>query len=168
MKREIFHTDNAPAAIGPYSQAIGFSDLVFASGQGGLDPKTGKLVVGGVEAQAEQVMQNLEAVLQAAGTSLHNTLKATIFLRYIKDFAAVNAVYARYIGEIKPARSTVAVSALPMAALVEIEVIAMRPQAPAPQAAAAVPEAPKKPKKKKKKSAPKGKQGKQGKKKGKQ
>ena len=145
MKREIFHTDDAPAAIGPYSQAVGFGNLVFAAGQAGLDPKTGKLVPGGVEAQAEQVMQNLEAVLLAAGTSLHKTLKATIFLRYMKDFAAVNAVYARYIGDVKPARSTVAVSALPMAALVEIEVIAILPEAPEPEVQA-TPPAVKKPK----------------------
>lgn len=117
------HTDNAPAAIGPYSQAIVHGDLVFTSGQIPIDPKTGKVETEGITAQTEQVMQNLSAVLTAAGTSFHNAIKTTCFLADMSDFAAFNDVYARYFTE-KPARSCVAVRTLPKGVLVEVEVIA--------------------------------------------
>ena len=124
MTKETIHTDQAPAAIGPYVQAVCVGDLIYTAGQGGLDPVTGKLVEGGVEAQAQQTMQNLAAVLEAAGSDFNHVVKTNIFLRYIKDFAVVNQVYASYFDDQFPARSTVAVSALPMAALVEIEMVA--------------------------------------------
>ena len=124
MPKEPIHTDQAPAAIGPYVQAVRVGDLIYTAGQGGLDPVTGKLVEGGVEAQAQQTMQNLAAVLEAAGSDFNHVVKTNIFLRYIKDFAVVNQVYASYFDGQFPARSTVAVSALPMAALVEIEMVA--------------------------------------------
>lgn len=128
MEKQIISTPNAPAAVGPYSQAVRCCHFVYTAGQIGLDPQTGKMVEGGVVAQAEQVMKNLAAVLEAAGSSLSQVVKTTIFLRYMKDFAAVNEVYARYIGEEKPARSTVAVAALPLGALVEIEIVALVPE----------------------------------------
>jgi 2-iminobutanoate/2-iminopropanoate deaminase len=100
-------------------------NLIYTAGQGGLDPVTGKLVEGGVEAQAKQTLQNLAAVLKASGSDFNHVVKTNIFLRYIKDFAAVNQVYASYFDDQFPARSTVAVNALPMAALVEIEMVAL-------------------------------------------
>ncbi len=127
MEKEIISTPNAPQAIGPYSQAVRVGSFVHTAGQIALDPETGQMVAGDVTAQAEQVMKNLTAVLTAAGTSLDNVVKTTIFLRFIKDFGAVNEVYGQYFGEGKPARSTVAVSALPLKALVEIEVVALIP-----------------------------------------
>ncbi|MFC1922598.1 RidA family protein [Chloroflexota bacterium] len=127
MNKEIITTSNAPQAIGPYSQAVRVGSFVHTAGQIALDPATSQLVPGDVSAQAEQVMKNLTAVLAAAGTSLDNVVKTTIFLRFIKDFGAVNEVYGKYFGEGKPARSTVAVSALPLKALVEIEVVALVP-----------------------------------------
>ena len=127
MEKEIISTPNAPQAIGPYSQAVRVGSFVHTAGQIALDPETGQLVAGDVTAQAEQVMKNLSAVLTAAGTSLDNVVKTTIFLRFIKDFGAVNEVYGQYFGEGKPARSTVAVGALPLKALVEIEVVALVP-----------------------------------------
>ena len=125
MQKETIHTDQAPAAIGPYVQATRVGDLIYTAGQGGLDPVTGKLVEGGVEAQARQTMQNLAAVLEAAGSDFNHVVKTNIFLRYIKDFAAVNQVYASYFDGQFPARSTVAVNALPLASLVEIEMVAL-------------------------------------------
>ena len=113
--------------IGPYSQAVKVGGFVYTAGQGGLDPSTNKMVPGGVEAQAEQTMKNLQAVLVAAGTGFENVVKTTIFLRYIKDFSAVNGVYASFFSDQPPARSTVAVSALPLSALVEIEMVALAP-----------------------------------------
>lgn len=127
MNKEIIATPNAPQAIGPYSQAVRVGSFVHTAGQIALDPATSQLVPGDVSAQAEQVMKNLTAVLAAAGTSLDNVVKTTIFLRFIKDFGAVNEVYGQFFGEGKPARSTVAVSALPLKALVEIEVVALIP-----------------------------------------
>ncbi len=123
MTRTALSTAGAPAAIGPYSQAIATDGLVFCSGQLGLDPATGELVEG-VEAQADRAMKNLTAVLDAAGLTLADLLKTTIFLADIADFAAVNAVYGRYMPEPPPARSTVQVAALPKGGLVEIEAIA--------------------------------------------
>lgn len=126
MTRHAVATTAAPAAIGPYSQAIVSGDLVFCSGQVGLDPATGDLV-GGVEAQAERAMKNLAAVLDGAGCTFENVVKTTIFLADIADFGAVNAIYARHLPDPPPARSTVGVGALPKGALVEIDMIARRP-----------------------------------------
>jgi 2-iminobutanoate/2-iminopropanoate deaminase len=117
------YTDNAPAAIGPYSQAIVHGDLVFTSGQIPIDPTTGNVDVQGITAQTEQVMKNLEAVLTAAGSSFEKAVKTTCFLSDMSDFAAFNEVYAKYFTE-KPARSCVAVKSLPKGVLVEVEVIA--------------------------------------------
>jgi len=123
MKREIISTDKAPAAVGPYSQAVRVGDLVFTAGQVALDPATGKLVEGGIEEQTRQVLQNLAAVLEAAGSSLDRVVKTTVFLKDMGDFAAMNAVYAEFFPTDPPARSTVEVSALALGALVEIEAI---------------------------------------------
>ncbi len=119
-------TIGAPSAIGPYSQGIVSGDLVFCSGQLGLDPATGDLVEGGVEAQTERALRNLASVLDAAGASMADLVKTTIFLADIADFAAVNAVYARHMPDPAPARSTFAVGALPKGGLIEIEAIARR------------------------------------------
>jgi 2-iminobutanoate/2-iminopropanoate deaminase len=126
MTRQAIKTSGAPAAVGPYSQAIATDGLVFCSGQVGLDPATGELVPGGLEAQVERVMHNLEAVLDAAGCTLADVVKTTCFLADINDFATFNAIYARFLPDPPPARSTFAVKALPKAALVEIEAIAVR------------------------------------------
>lgn len=125
--RTVVQTDQAPAAIGPYSQAIRVGDLVFTAGQVGLDPTSGQLVDGGVAAQADRALQNLAAVLAAAGCGLGLVTKTTIFLADMADFATVNEVYARHLREPFPARSTVAVRELPKGALVEIEAIAVAP-----------------------------------------
>ncbi len=124
MKPNAIATDKAPAAIGPYSQAVRAGDLVFCSGQIALDPATGEMVAGDVTLQTERVMANIAAVLAAAGTGFDNVVKTTIFLVEMGDFAAVNEVYGRSFPNHKPARSTVAVRNLPRGALVEIEVIA--------------------------------------------
>jgi 2-iminobutanoate/2-iminopropanoate deaminase len=128
MTRRAVRTGDAPAAVGPYSQAITTDDLVFCAGQVGLDPTTGNLVEGGLEAQAERVLRNLSAVLDAAGCSFADVVKTTCFLADINDFAAFNAVYARFMTDPPPARSTFAVAALPKGALVEVEAIAVRPK----------------------------------------
>src|SRR5437899_7636298 len=125
MTRQAIQTNGAPAALGPYSQGIRSGDLVFCSGQVGLDPATGELA-DGVEAQAERALRNLQAVLDAAGLGLDDVVKTTIFLTDVGDFAAVNAVYAKFMPEPPPARSTVGIAALPKGALVEIEAIARR------------------------------------------
>ena len=125
MTRQAISSGGAPAAIGPYSQAIGVDGLVFCSGQLGLDPDTGDLV-DGVEAQADRAMRNLVAVLDAAGLTFADVAKTTIFLVDMGDFASVNAVYGRYVPDPPPARSTVAVAALPKGGQVEIEAIARR------------------------------------------
>lgn len=117
------HTTLAPAAIGPYSQALCVGGLVFVSGQIPVDPANGS-IPDGVEAQAEQVFRNLAAILRAAGTDIRNTVKTTLFIRNMADFAAVNAVYARHFSEPYPARSCVEVSKLPRDVLVECEAIA--------------------------------------------
>ena len=119
------HTDSAPRAIGPYSQAIRAGGLIFASGQIPLDPKTGQFVEGGVREQTEQVMRNLSAVLEAAGTRLDRVVKTTVFLADMDDFAAMNEVYGRYFTENPPARATVQAARLPRDARVEIEVVAL-------------------------------------------
>jgi 2-iminobutanoate/2-iminopropanoate deaminase len=125
MTRTAVSTSGAPAAIGPYSQAIATDGLVFTSGQLGLDPATGELVPG-VEAQTARALQSLGAVLGAAGLSFEDVVKTTIFLVDMADFAAVNAVYASHMPSPPPARSTVQVAALPKGGLVEIEAIAVR------------------------------------------
>ena len=127
MSNRIVHTDQAPAAIGPYSQAIVTNGLVFTAGQIALDPATGQVVAGGVAEQTERVLQNLGAVLEAAGTGWANVIKTTVFLKDMRDFPTVNEVYARRFGDARPARSTVAVSGLPRDVLVEIEAIATLP-----------------------------------------
>lgn len=121
---ESIRTDRAPQAIGPYSQAIRSGDLLFLSGQVGLDPQSGSLVEGGLEAETTRALQNLEAVLLAAGAGLDRVVKTTVFLVDLGDFQAMNAIYARAFGETRPARSTVQVSALPRGARVEIDAIA--------------------------------------------
>ena len=118
------HTQNAPAAIGPYSQAVKANGLVFTSGQIALDPATGAVIEGGIREQTARICENLKAVLAAAGSSLDKTLKTTCFLAYMNDFAAFNEVYGQYFSE-KPARSCVAVKALPKGVLAEVEVIAL-------------------------------------------
>ncbi len=118
-------TDRAPGAIGPYSQAIDTGDFIFLAGQIGIDPKTGQLVEG-IENQTKQVMENIKAVLQAAGLDLSNVVKTTIFLANMDDFQTVNSIYGSYFNPPYPARSTVAVKTLPKGALVEIEVIAKK------------------------------------------
>jgi len=126
-QRETIHTTAAPEAIGPYSQAVGVGRFVFTSGQIALDPVTGSLVDGGIEAQTRQVMANLAAVLAAAGLTFADVVKTTIFLIDMNDFAAVNTVYGEsFEGAAFPARSTVAVAALPRGSRVEIEAIARR------------------------------------------
>jgi len=127
MTRQAVSTGGAPAAIGPYSQGIAVDGFVFCSGQLGLDPATGELVPGGVEAQAERALRNLAAVLDAAGAAMGDLVKTTIFLADIGDFATVNTVYAKHVPNPPPARSTFAVGALPKGGLVEIEAIARRP-----------------------------------------
>ena len=128
MDKEIISTANAPQAIGPYSQAVKVGSFVHTAGQIAINPETSQMVAGDVTAQAEQVMKNLQAVLAAAGTELGNVVKTTIFLRYMKDFSAVNEIYGKFFEEGKPARSTVAVSALPLQTLLEIEVVALIPE----------------------------------------
>jgi len=118
------HTDAAPAAIGPYGQAVRAADFVFTSGQIGAHPSNGELAEG-VAAQADQALHNLAAVLQAAGTDLEHVVKTTIFLTDMADFTTVNEVYARYLSPPYPARSTIAVKGLPKGALVEIEMMAL-------------------------------------------
>ena len=129
MNRQAVSTSAAPGAIGPYSQAIGAGRLVLCSGQIGLDPTTGELVEGGVAQQAERALRNLAAVLDSAGLGFGDVVKTTVFLVDMADFAALNEVYARFVTDPPPARSTIAVAALPKGARVEIEAIAARPEA---------------------------------------
>ena len=124
MATTVVATDKAPGAIGPYSQAIKVGNLVFTAGQIPLDPATGKLVEGDITAQAEQVMKNLQAVVEAAGSSLGQVVKTTCFLTNLDDFAAFNEVYGSYFSENRPARSTVQAARLPAGASVEVECVA--------------------------------------------
>jgi 2-iminobutanoate/2-iminopropanoate deaminase len=119
------HSDNAPKAIGPYSQAVKAAGFLFASGQIPLDPATMQIVEGGIREQTERVMNNLSAVLAAAGTSFDRVVKTTVFLADLSDFAEMNDVYGRFFGEVPPARSTVQVARLPRDVRVEIDVIAL-------------------------------------------
>jgi len=126
MGKQIIATDLAPKAIGPYSQAVDFSGLVFLSGQIPLDPATGNLVTGGAAEQTRQVMENLGEVLRAAGAGFSNVLRSTIYLTNLEDFSKVNEVYGSYFPTEPPARATVQVAALPRGASVEIDMIAHR------------------------------------------
>ena len=123
--RERIQTENAPAAIGPYSQAIKAGGFVFASGQIPIDPQTGQFVAGGIAEQTEQVLKNLSAVLEAAGSSLDLVVKTTVFLADMKEFSGMNEVYATFFSSPPPARATVAAAGLPRDARVEIEAVAL-------------------------------------------
>jgi 2-iminobutanoate/2-iminopropanoate deaminase len=125
MNKTRVHSDNAPTAVGPYSQAIRVGDFIFTAGQTALHPTTGELVGSDVAAQTEQIISNLKAVLAAAGAGLEHVIKTTVFLKSMGDFAAMNAVYARHFPEPFPARTTVEVGAVPKGGLVEIECIAL-------------------------------------------
>ena len=125
MARETVSTAKAPAAIGPYAQAIKANGFVYTAGQIPLDPQTGNLIEGGITEQTRRVLDNLKAVLEASGSSLDQVVKVTVFLKNIADFSAMNEVYAEFLGNAKPARSTVAVAELPRNALVEIDLVAL-------------------------------------------
>ena len=126
MEKECVYTEKAPAAVGPYSQAVGVPGLLFTSGQIPLDPATGALVAGGIQEQTHQVFRNIQAVLEKAGLTFDNVVKTTVFLTDIGDFAAMNEVYAQYFKGDYPARSAVEVGNLPKGAKVEIETICTR------------------------------------------
>jgi len=123
--REVIATSEAPSAIGPYSQAIRAAGMIFTSGQVAIDPATQQVVAGDVGAQTERVLRNLDAILRAAGSSLGNVVRCTVFLKNMGDFAAMNEVYGKYFKEAPPARSTVEVARLPREVLVEIDAIAL-------------------------------------------
>jgi 2-iminobutanoate/2-iminopropanoate deaminase len=125
MKKNIVHTDKAPKAIGPYSQAVRTDSMIYTAGQLGLDPATGEFVSGSVEEQTRQSLTNLKNIVEAAGSSMKHVVKTTVFLKDMNDFPKMNAVYAEFFGENPPARSTVAVAGLPKGGLVEIEVVAL-------------------------------------------
>ena len=125
MTRKTISTQDAPAAVGPYSQAIKIDNLVYTAGQLGMDPQAAKLVECGIQAQTRQALTNLKAVLQAAGTCMDNVIKTTVFLQDINDFGAMNQVYAEFFTDAPPARSAVQVAALPLGGLVEIEAVAV-------------------------------------------
>jgi 2-iminobutanoate/2-iminopropanoate deaminase len=124
MEQQSIYTPQAPEPVGPYSQAVKFQELIFLCGQVPINPATGQMNTGDIAAQTEQVMQNLQAVLQAAGSSFDRVLKTTIYLKDMNDFAAMNTVYGRYFTKVLPARSTVEVARLPRDAKVEIDLIA--------------------------------------------
>lgn len=127
MAKKVINATKAPKAIGPYSHAIDTGlGLIFTSGQIPIDPETGELVEGGIEAQTERVFLNLKAVLEEAGSSLEQVVKATVFLQDLKDFAVMNGIYGKYLGTDSPARSAVQVAGLPKGSLVEIEVVALK------------------------------------------
>lgn len=125
---QFVNTEKAPAAVGPYSQAVIVDGRVYTAGQVGLDPETGALVPGGIEGETRRALRNLAAVLEAAGSSLDGVVKTTLFLADMGDFRTVNAVYAEAFGEHRPARSTVEVAALPLGARFEIEAVAVAPR----------------------------------------
>ncbi len=125
MSMEVIHTNKAPDAIGPYEQAIKANGFVYTAGQIALAPESGELVDGGVEEQARRVLDNVTAVLEAAGTSWDRAIKTTIYLNDMAHFATVNTIYEGYLGTGKPARTTVAVAGLPKGALVEVDVVAL-------------------------------------------
>ncbi len=125
MSKQVIHTPNAPAAVGPYSQAIIANGLLFTAGQIAIDPSVGKVVEGDIRAQTRQVLTNIRALLEAAGTSLERVVKTTVFLKNMDDFSAMNEVYGEFFPSNPPARSTVQVAKLPLDVLVEIETIAL-------------------------------------------
>lgn len=125
MEKQIIFTDKAPGVVGPYSQAVRAGNFLFTAGQIPLSPTTGKLVVGTIEEETEQVLQNLKAVLEAAGTNFENVVKSTVMLADMASFAAMNSVYGKYMGSNPPARTTYQAGALPLGAKVEIEMIAI-------------------------------------------
>jgi 2-iminobutanoate/2-iminopropanoate deaminase len=127
VERQVIATKKAPQAIGPYSQGIKIGGLVFTAGQAGLDPSTGELVAGGVAAETRQVLWNLQAILEAGGSSLASVVKTTVFLTNMDDFQIMNQVYGEFFPQDPPARSTVQVSRLPKGAAVEIEAVAAAP-----------------------------------------
>lgn len=122
--KEIIMTEKAPSAIGPYSQAVKYGNLVFTSGALGVDPATGLFVEGGIQAQTKQCLENIRAILEASGSSLQNVLKATVFIKDMNDFPKVNEIYGQYFTDKQPGRSCVEVARLPKDGLVEIETIA--------------------------------------------
>jgi 2-iminobutanoate/2-iminopropanoate deaminase len=128
LKREIISTGDAPAAVGPYSQAVQVGDFIFTAGQIGLVPETGKFIEGNIKEQTSQVMKNLSSVLEAAGSSLSDIVKTTIFVINLADFVTINEVYGTFFADDPPARSTVQVAALPLGAEVEIEAVAISRQ----------------------------------------
>ncbi len=121
---EVIHTDQAPKALGPYSQGIQAGGFIYTAGQGGIDPASGQIVAGGVEAETRQVWNNLKAVLEAAGSSLAAVVKVNVYMVDLAEFSKMNAVYAEFFPEVKPARTTVQVAALPRGLLVEIDCVA--------------------------------------------
>lgn len=121
---QMIYTDKAPKAIGPYSQAVKYENLIFISGQIAIDPNTQEFIVGDIETQTKRVMENIKAILEEAGLNLNHIIKTTIYLKNLEDFDKVNKIYGEYFTEYKPARATVEVSNLPKGALVEIEAIA--------------------------------------------
>jgi 2-iminobutanoate/2-iminopropanoate deaminase len=125
MNRNVIHTDKAPKAIGPYSQAIRVGDFIYTAGQVPIVPATGDLIAGDIEAQTRQALNNLKAVLEAAGSGLDKVVKTTVFMTNLGDFARMNGVYAEFFPSQPPARSTVQVAALPKGAMVEIECVAI-------------------------------------------
>ncbi len=125
MTQQTIVTDKAPAPIGPYSQAIRANGFIFTAGQIGVNPKTGELVTGGIEAETRQVMENLKAVLEAAGSSLAKVVRATVYLADLGDFQKMNEVYGQYVGESRPARSTIQAAKLPRTCRVEIDLLAL-------------------------------------------
>jgi 2-iminobutanoate/2-iminopropanoate deaminase len=127
MSKQLVFTNEAPAAIGPYSQAIRAGNILFTAGQIGLDPATGQMVHGGIKEQTTRVLENLKAILEAAGSGLEKTIKATVYLKNFDDFAAMNAIYGEYLapeGVAPPARTTIEAARLPKDALIEIELVA--------------------------------------------
>ena len=125
MKKKVIQTEKAPKAIGPYSQAIRTDAFIFTAGQIGLDPTTGELISGAVEEQTRQALSNLRNVIEAAGSNMDNVVKTTVFLKDMADFPKMNAIYAEFFGENPPARSTIAVAALPKGGLVEVEAVVL-------------------------------------------
>ncbi len=125
MQKKVIQTDKAPKAIGPYSQAIRTTSMIYTAGQIALDPATMELISGGIEEQTRQVLTNLRSVLEAAGSSLGHVVKTTVFLKDMNDFPKMNTIYAEFFGENPPARSTVAVAGLPKGGMVEVEAIAL-------------------------------------------
>jgi len=125
MKKEVLTTKNAPEAIGPYSQAIKVGDLLYTSGQIPINPATGQVVQGGIEAQTKQVLENINAILVNAGSSFKNVIKSTVFVKDMNDFTTINNIYGQYFKDPYPARSLVEVARLPKDVLIEIEVIAL-------------------------------------------